>query len=100
MTTAFITGLIIGVAGILLSIAASNWQIAFLLSGVSAGFSLIIGGMLRNFSLIMKKKSKYKGSVSDLPLTDEENWVKGIIAFGIPNLVIAVVLYFILYRGQ
>jgi membrane protein implicated in regulation of membrane protease activity len=101
MKGGFILGLGIAVFGILVSLLASNWQAAFVISATAAGISVVISSTIRNFSLIQKRKArvrgkdagKYKGAADD-----NEYWIKVFGIFALPNIIVAIILYFILYR--
>ena len=98
MITAFILGLVITCIGLLLSLAVQNWYISFAVSVVIAVISLIITSILKNFALILRKRSEMKGNVERKVSEELESMAKILMVFGLPSIVNAVILYFRLYR--
>lgn len=92
-----IWGLSVAAFGALLSYLTNTWQISFIISLTAAAISLMATSMLRNTALISSRKGKIKGQ-EDKAVKEAEAWAKASAIFGFPNAIIAILLYFRLYR--
>lgn len=98
MAIALIIGLFLAGIGALGSVATGNWQISFVVSGAVGVISIVISSMLRNMAVISRKRTHEKKEDGDRAAVEGEKWARTISLFGFPNILIAVVLYFKLYR--
>ena len=98
MLTAFILGLGMTCVGLLLSLAVQNWYISFGISAVIGAISLVITSILKNFALILRKRAEVRPKEAQKVLRELESMAKILMAFGLPNVVNGIILYFKLYR--
>lgn len=98
MIYAFLVGLSVAAMGLLASLIARNLQISLIISGSLSIIALIIASMIANFSLILKKKVGLQGKTEDISLKQGERLARAITLFASPNAVVAVFLYFRLYK--
>lgn len=96
MKVSFVIGTLIALLNILLALLAKDWKIAFVLSGSVSVITLVITSMLRNAMLIFNRG--FKASKGDRnSFLEAEKIMKLISAFGFPNIVLTVILFFRLY---
>jgi hypothetical protein len=100
MKGAFIFGLLIAVFGILVSLLSNVWEVAFVISSAVGGITIVISSGIKRAAQIQQSKNKInnKTKVGDQLTSDEdEYWIKAFSLFALPNIIVAVVLYFIIY---
>lgn len=102
MIIAFLIGLFIAGLGIILSIAIGNFQLSFALSGTAGVISLVISSMIGNMAVISRSRiaKRKEGEREEKSILESEgkNWARAISLFGFPNIVVAIILFFKLYR--
>ncbi|MFU0823573.1 hypothetical protein [Clostridium sp.] len=98
MIIALVIGLFVAAIGALVSMAIDNWQFSFAISGVAAVMSIVMSSMFRNIGIISRKRAEARGEKGNKALEEGENWARALSLFGLPNIIITIVLYFKLYR--
>lgn len=102
MIAAFLIGLFIAGLGIILSIAIGNFQLSFALSGTAGVISLVISSMIGNMAVIsrsrMAKKKEEDGEEKNRLESEGKNWARAVSLFGFPNIVVAIIMFFKLYK--
>ena len=99
MITALIAGSCVALFGVLLSLIVNNWFIALVFSGTVGVISMVLTSILRNASIVMMKKSKESDN-GRKSLEEADKIAKMVGIFGLPNIVLAVVTYIIMYGIQ
>lgn len=97
MIITFVLGLAVAGIGIIISSISNNWQISFIISGAVSAVALVIASMIANISFILKKKRTVRSEESTA-LKEGERLARAITVFASPNVIMAVILYFKLYR--
>lgn len=97
MIIAFIAGVFIAGIGVLISVAANNWQIAFIISGIIAVISVALTSLFRNIAIVGSKRAKVRNEKPIKAIDSAEVWAKVTAIVGFPNIIIAVWLYLKLY---
>jgi membrane protein implicated in regulation of membrane protease activity len=97
MIIAFIAGLLVAGLGALLSVAADNWQVSFVISGTVAVISVVLTSLFRNVSVISEKRSEIRKEGKLKAIDDIDVWAKIIAIIGFPNVIVAVWLFLKLY---
>jgi hypothetical protein len=97
MIISFLVGIILAGMGIMLSIATDNWQLSLVISGVIAASSIVISSILSNISFVFGRRVLV-GKENFISIEQAGRFAKIITALGIPNIIVALVVYFMIIR--
>ncbi|WHH60174.1 hypothetical protein [Petroclostridium sp. X23] len=97
MLIAFIVGFIIALIGCILSFVTGNWYISFGISIVMAIISVLVASVFKNFSLILTARVRSENKKKGKELLELEAYSRILTLFALPNIIIAVFLYFKLF---
>jgi hypothetical protein len=100
MKGAFIFGISITVFGIIISLLTNTWHVTFVISATTGGIAIVIASSIKRFSQIKEIRTKLqnKSNPNVESLSTDEYWIKAFTVFALPNIVVALITYFMLYR--
>jgi hypothetical protein len=94
---AFLVGIILAGMGVMMSIATGNWQLSLVISGIIAASSIVITSILSNISFIFGRRVLV-GKENFISIEQAGRLAKIITALGIPNIIVALAVYFMIIR--